>query len=852
MPLASAGHAQQPFCQPTWSLGFPSAQPDGVIYSLAAFDDDNNGPHAPALYAGGRFKIVGGSIVNGVARWDSTGWSPLHAGVSGGDDTAVYALAVFDPDGPGPQAAELIVGGTFAMADGIVMNGVARWNGSAWGQMGSGMDGPVYALAVVDFDGAGPEPPVLFAGGNFMHCGAVPASRIARWAPEGGGTWLPVGSGMNSYVLALCAFDDDGDGPHTPVLYAGGSFYMAGDVAANRVARWDNLSWQAVGLGTNGPVYALATYDADGAGAATAKLCAGGAFTMAGGAPASFLGAWDGAIWAALGSGVNGPVWSLHEFDADGAGPDAPTLQVGGSFTMAGSVSASRIAQWSGSAWSALGAGVNASVYAVTSLTTSLGPSTFAGGSFTAAGGASAKYAARWDGANWSELPSASAGIGGGFNPGVEALTVFDDDGDPATQPVIYAGGEFQEAGGVLAARIARWDGVMWSDVGGGVNDRVKAMAVFDDDGPGPQPPALFVGGRFTQAGETSATYVARWNGSAWSDVGGGVYHTCCPGGDPVAVNALLVFDDDGPGPNLPALYAAGHFTVAGGVSAKQVAKWNGAVWSALGNGFNYPIYALAAFDSDGDGPSPPSLFVGGGAPPYVFKWTGTSWQAVGGGMDNNVFAMVGFAGDGTHPPGLYAGGYFNTAGGVSAYHVARWNGQAWQALGTGTSGDVWALTIFDWDGPGGAPASLYVGGSYMSSAGGVSVNNIARWDGSAWSALGGGVINAPAATALAVLDADASGNLPPQLVVGGYFTSVGPPGGGANDRMATWGCTLAPGDADANGAVGLGDMAVLAGCLAGPAGAIPTELCTVFDFDQNHDVDLRDVASFLRVFSEN
>jgi len=46
-------------------------------------------------------------------------------------------------------------------------------------------------------------------------------------------------------------------------------------------------------------------------------------------------------------------------------------------------------------------------------------------------------------------------------------------------------------------------------------------------------------------------------------------------------VGALTVFDD-GSG---PALYAGGNFTIAGGVAANRVAKWNGSSWSSLGSG---------------------------------------------------------------------------------------------------------------------------------------------------------------------------------------------------------------------------------------------------------------------------
>ncbi len=61
---------------------------------------------------------------------------------------------------------------------------------------------------------------------------------------------------------------------------------------------------------------------------------------------------WDGSAWSALGSGMNDAV---HALAVDGSG----NLVAGGSFTTAGGVSANHIAKWDGSAWSALGSGIN-------------------------------------------------------------------------------------------------------------------------------------------------------------------------------------------------------------------------------------------------------------------------------------------------------------------------------------------------------------------------------------------------------------------------------------------------------------------------------------------------------------
>jgi hypothetical protein len=52
----------------------------------------------------------------------------------------------------------------------------------------------------------------------------------------------------------------------------------------------------------------------------------------------------------------------------------------------------------------------------------------------------------------------------------------------------------------------------------------------------------------------------------------------------------------------------------------------------------------------------------------------------------------------------LYAGGYFTKAGGVAATNIAKWDGSSWSALGSGIDGQVGALAA---DGSG----HLFVGG---------------------------------------------------------------------------------------------------------------------------------------------
>ncbi len=203
----------------------------GPRVSALAFGPDGS------LYAGGRFDVSGGVTTNNIARWDGTQWQPLGSGMAHAYEPTVFALAV------GPDSS-LYTGGYFGTAGGVAAPYIARWDGTQWHPLGSGLNGSVYALAV-GLDGA------LFAGGNFTAAGGVAANYVAHW---GGVMWepLPLGSGIGGSVVSALMVGDDG------LLYAGGSFTTAGGVAVKAIARWDGIQWHSLGSGLNGHVYALA------------------------------------------------------------------------------------------------------------------------------------------------------------------------------------------------------------------------------------------------------------------------------------------------------------------------------------------------------------------------------------------------------------------------------------------------------------------------------------------------------------------------------------------------------------------------------------------------------------------
>jgi HYR domain-containing protein len=723
-------------CSPSWlpTFGaFPGT--DGAVYALEVLDDGSG----LALYVGGDFTRVAGTAASCIAKWDGASWTALASGMSGGFE--VSALAVYD-DGGG---LALFAGGLFASAGGVPARNIAKWDGTSWSALGSGMNDWVRDLAVYD-DGSGPA---LYAGGNFDSAGGVAASRIARWD---GVSWTPVGTGMNGSVLSLTTFDDGGGS----ALFAGGSFSNAGGVTASRIAKWNGSSWTGLSSGTDGAVNALEVYD-DGSGSA---LYAGGSFTIAGGVSAERIARWNGAGWAALGSGLGSPVYGLTVHD-DGAGPE---LYAGGKFTLAGGVTANRVARWNGSSWAAVGSGMlgsyeDTTVYALAFFDDGNTTTLYAGGSFES-GTEIMLNLAKWDGASWTAL-------GKGTAAPVSALAVYDDGSGPA----LFAG--FTRVSSTNKLHAAKWDGSTWTALVSGPSHDVFALAVFDD-GSGP---ALFAGGSFQTAGGVGVNHVARWDGSSWSPLGSGI---------PGDVFALVVFDD-GSG---PALYAGGRFTIAGGVPANYIARWNGSSWSPLGSGVNFEVRALVVFD-DGSGPvlCVAGFFTTAGGVPAsrVASWNGSSWSPLGSGLaptnyrpDTGALAVH----DDGSGPALYFFGTFRAAG-VTTSQIMRWDGATWSALGSGMSGGSpwgpWSLLVHD---DGGGPA-LFAGGSFTT-AGGVAANGIAKWDGSSWSALGSGLTGG--AAALAVYD-DGSG---PALFAGGAFPSAD----SGDGYLAKWGCeadTTAP-----------------------------------------------------------
>ena len=296
-------------------------------YALASFQG--------SLFAAGYFDLAGGVAGTAkLARWDGTAWQSVGALLEGSLNQ-LWGLTVWD-SGQGPN---LYVAGNYTNIGGSGANFFARFDGTTFHPVGSAPIAGNVPLIVftshVHDDGTGQA---LYIGGRFTSVDGVPANRIARW---NGTSWSAVGTGMlgsgsTPSVNTMVTFDD-GTGP---ALYAGGqTFTTAGGVPANRVAKWNGTSWSAVGDGfANGIVWKLAVYN-DGAGDA---LYAFGTFTASGATPINRMAKWNGTSWEQWGGGASGTVFNA--LPIAGASGSGDSILVSGQFTTIGADTRIRVA----------------------------------------------------------------------------------------------------------------------------------------------------------------------------------------------------------------------------------------------------------------------------------------------------------------------------------------------------------------------------------------------------------------------------------------------------------------------------------------------------------------------------
>jgi hypothetical protein len=775
----------------------------------------------------GRFALITGSVMlasssNAQCRPD---WAPGRAypGVYGWPGKSV----TWDPDGPGPEPELLVITGEFDAIGGVPARNVAAWDGVQWRAMGAGFGGrspggegaPMgrdswyHSLATLDgelYAGASHESYSFDFPWDYHLTGG-----IVHWD---GAEWQPVINQDRLGITALGVFQGE-------LIVAGFGYGLPGGIA-----RWNGQELVPLGAGVTGRISLLLVHDG--------RLIVAGALTTAGGGPARNIASWDGDQWQPLGAGLGSVLWSLAVYGNE--------IVAGGSFGAA-TGDPDGIARWDGAQWLPLGAGLAGGCAGASSLTV-YADDLIVGGCFEQAGGVPAPGAASWNGSEWRTW-------GAGMQS-IHAVGVWEGS--------LFAGGWLQSA--AVDITMARWDGAAWHFLGDGLTDPVTALTVHNDQ-------LIGAVSRYTASCNVNvAGIVSRWDGGCWVPL---------ETRDPDDFGWVSATASAGPD-----LVVGGRFVSMDGVPAINIARWDGANWHALGNGLGAPndatVMAMTVYEGQ--------LIAGGtfrttGAVPVerVARWSGTEWEPMGPGFSPGFTFVASLI---VHNGTLFAGGRFDFAGLLAG--IARWNPAAslWEPINQFSTTDdvIWALSVHGgdliaggrlldgpqatpyiarWDGAQWHPLGnglgldpstqdgsgvhtlaadehgLIVGGRFAL-AGGVPVNNIARWDGAQWHAMGAGLtlgFDAPpesdegaAVYSLAFHDGT--------LAVGGYFLRAGDH---ASAYFAQWRCLDCPADFNADSRVTSQDLFDFLGAFfAGNPAA---------DFNDDGTVDSHDFFDFLAAF---
>jgi hypothetical protein len=603
---APSGTVLQVWTGTAWTAAIP--QPNAIAVDALAVSP--NGELYAACATG--FGVELQQFVSG-------GWQLVGTAAAGALTSilSIEALA-FDTNG------DLLIGGAFGAIDSVAAAGVARWNGSSWSAIGSGVDGAVHDLLVTS-SGA------LFASGMFAVGSPPVAANVAQW---NGSSWQALGSGTQSTVLPFYA------GAYALAESAGsvvaaGQFDLAGGVPAFKVAQWNGSVWSAMGGG-------IEQYGAFGAPSSvqalhrtsSGALFAVGDFRTVGGRDGVGLARWSGSTWApARAVGVGNGTTAVHRTLTG-------EVYLGGSFLDIDGVVCNGIARRVGNGWQPLGSGIDDPFGigpAVTTVCSLPSGDVVVGGGFPSAGGVPAPALAIWNGTNWSSLGSGLANSAGS-QPWVQALHVAGN-GD------LYVAGSFDLAGGVAVDSVARWNGSQWSAVGSGLGPALLSAVASSPIG------EVYIAGLFATGGSFQNGRIAVAVGGSWQTIGtanGPVFDlVVLPGG---------------------ALLAAGAFQSIDGQLVGCVARWSGGVWAPLGGlGTTSSISMTQRLrELPGGGLLAAGFFETGASVAGFAYWNGSSWNLLG----PDLFDVLDIAVD---PSGeVLVAGSFTTVGGVASANFAR------------------------------------------------------------------------------------------------------------------------------------------------------------------------------------
>lgn len=263
------------------------------------------------LYAGGFFDTAGGTAAKYIAKWNGNNWLSVGEGFN----SIVNTLFVFN--------GQLIAGGWFTSSGNTIVQHSARLNNNnEWEPMGTGMNGPVYTYCIYRGE--------LYAGGCFTEASGEPAGGIARWD---GFKWNAVGTGVlggDKTVYTLAVYNSK--------LYAGGSFIKMNNDFCYNIAVYDGSVWSTTGSGATGALCNQSQGYVSSLKVLNNELYAAGMFSYMNGAIANKLARFNGLSWCSVEYGVDLRPRALEVYNNE--------LIIAGDFHSASGVAANNIVKY--------------------------------------------------------------------------------------------------------------------------------------------------------------------------------------------------------------------------------------------------------------------------------------------------------------------------------------------------------------------------------------------------------------------------------------------------------------------------------------------------------------------------
>jgi hypothetical protein len=597
-------------------------------------------------------------------------------------------------------------------------------------------------------------------------------------------------SGINAEIHAMLDYGG--------TLLIAGNFTTLGNVSINRLGEYSGGTAVSQFASANNNIYDMVKTGGTAAGS-TGNLYACGLFTSIDGTNMQRVGKYDGNSWSALGTGLNN---SPERIAVDSS---ENVYVAGGYFTTAGGVTVNRIAKWNGSSWSALGSGLNTNNQ-VNGLVVHNNGDLYMAGEFTTVSGVSAPYFAKWDGATWTSPASFDAEI---------TSMYYDKNTDD-----FYFLGPFTSVNGVTVSKVAKWDGATFTNMNDSsvysptLPDGILAVANGGGD------PHIFK----SSSNDIYVAYIPTNQGDVIfakleDGTTGWTLFPVSPkrsGGNIPKIHSMVEYDGK--------LYVGGKMGPCGGLLTGDPSNSHFLIYYDRGtdkfnlnqvgagnhidhgsNGFWWDAHRERLIHYGGLENLDPDN-VGTRERGHYWKNTEQEWEEfiqtnasvpkparigeylyIAGGNSNDmlgnriakyddvsdVYSSIGFmnstvwalATDGTV---LFAGGDFTTAGGVTVNRIATYNGSSWSNFEgtTGANNSVECLVYATGDS---VSDLLYAGGEFTSMQGLANTRGIAAYSPTtrAWEDVGGGLGNGE----VNAMDWDPENEI---LYIAGNFTNVG------------------------------------------------------------------------------